>query len=76
MKNRGVKYLICPGYVLSQSDGQTHYINAITLVRLYGLKMGEYVVKGRHYRHDMENLIYLYPKSNGDYSLTSSKESK
>lgn len=29
------KYVICPGYVTSQTDGQSHYIGAKQLMQLY-----------------------------------------
>ena len=73
MKNKRVKYLICPGYVLSQNDGQTHYINSVTLVRCYRLRRGEYVVKGEHKGYDVSNLIHLHPKYDGNYSLTANQ---
>jgi len=31
------KYIICPGYVISKTDGQHHYIGAMRLIRLYGV---------------------------------------
>lgn len=32
------KYVVCPGMVTSETDGQMHYIDAIQLMRLYGVR--------------------------------------
>lgn len=32
------RYLLCPGWVTSQTDGQSHYIGAHQLARLYGVR--------------------------------------
>lgn len=31
------KYVICPGEVLSKTDGQRHYVGAMQLMKLYGV---------------------------------------
>ena len=33
------KYVLCPGYVRSQFDGDEHYINERQLADLYGVKL-------------------------------------
>lgn len=32
-----VRYVLCPGMVISRNDGQQHYIGAMALARLYGV---------------------------------------
>jgi len=68
------KFVLYPGYVISQYDGQKHYISAIQLARLYGVLFSECVVvyldslsslKGR----DLSGLMPLFPKEDGDYRL-------
>lgn len=75
-----VKYIICPGWVRSRSDGQLHFINASQLFDLYDVDPRECIVvyyeigpenSGlRGYSNEfLEGLQLLYPKQNGDYSL-------
>lgn len=60
-------YALHPGYVISKEDGDQHWIGVSALVRLYGLKPGEYVVwqENRGYRH--EDYEHLWPQFDGDY---------
>lgn len=61
------RYAIHPEYVTSQTDGDRHYIDAQTLVRLYNLKPHEYVVwQDRGMRE--EDFIHLYPRQDGNYT--------
>lgn len=36
-----LKYVICPGTVISKTDGQRHYVGAMQLMRLYGVDQRE-----------------------------------
>lgn len=77
------RYLLCPGSVRSRTDGQSHFIHARQLAFLYGVPMNECVVlpsgwdnraKERHRegllaRVDSGDLIALYPRRDGDYTL-------
>jgi len=38
------KYAVHPGFVMSQNDGQEHFINGPRLADLYQLKPGEYII--------------------------------
>lgn len=72
-----IKYVVIPGQVMSQSDGQIHYIDAPALMRLYKVNPKECVVKHGDQRDlgkDFSNLIRLRPRSNGDYELTTASE--
>lgn len=70
------KYVLSPGYIESQSDGDIHYINATTLASLYGVDMRECYVQYRDRRYHSEKqerakLIWLFPRRSGDYSVES-----
>lgn len=71
------KYLLFPGYVISQNDGDRHYINAIVLARLYSINLSECIVCDRSVNfHQSENLISLYPDSTGVYKITEAENGK
>ncbi len=57
-------YVVEPGYVTSQTDGDRHYIGPRELVRLYGLKRGEYVVAGQRWPLEWPR---LRPRYDGQY---------
>lgn len=74
-----IKYVLCPGYITSKTDGQRHYITAPQLMKLYGVRPKECVV---HIPQDWwersdyeraakshEGLIWLAPRYDGDYTL-------
>lgn len=78
-------YLLCPGWVTSQADGQDHYLAAADLARLYGVPMSECVVLpgalAFHSRYtrgqllarvDAGDLVALRPRHDGDYRLPQS----
>ena len=67
------RYLVCPGYVLSQSDGQEHYIEARKLMALYGVGPSQCLIfdGGRHRGVSLceyNELIILRPRYDGDYT--------
>ena len=65
------KYLLRPGYVVSKNDGDLHYINYITLIRLYKVDPMECInITDPKIREiDIEKLIWLRPDYHGRYSL-------
>lgn len=64
------KYAVYPGYVISQNDGDRHYIGADQLIRLYGVDRRDCLIIREHERGMfVGGLIALTPQSNGDYSL-------
>ena len=69
--NPPVRYVIHPGYLISASDGQEHFVGGPRLTRLYGLDISSrYVVFGDRPGHrDLPGDIHLYPRFDGDYSL-------
>lgn len=75
------KYVVCPGMVTSQTDGQEHYVGPMQLMRLYGVRPEEceiyepaswwpwsYYVQAEERQ---QGLIRLCPRYDGDYSLPS-----
>lgn len=75
------RYVVCPGEVTSQTDGQRHYIGAMQLMRLYGVRPEECEIYEpapwwtQSYYLEVEKrqqgMIRLYPRYDGDYSLPS-----
>lgn len=72
-----IAFVLYPGFVISRTDGDRHYINADQLARLYGLRDGEYVVyqpprafdRAASWRRDpYAGLTSLFPRADGDYS--------
>jgi hypothetical protein len=77
------KYAICPGFVDSKNDQDTHYITAKQLIRLYNVNPNECIIldtdafmndrhseKTRGYSEDLLNeLIYLTPRYDGNYKV-------
>ena len=62
------KYVLCPGVVTSESDGQWHYIGAARLARLYGVSLGECEVWNDRF-HENTSLTVLAPRYDGNYQL-------
>lgn len=75
------KYLPCPGYITSRTDGDRHYIGAGQLASLYRVSMSECEVTSdaeiQRESHTMTaarrkrqaGLIKLGPRPDGDYRL-------
>jgi hypothetical protein len=79
MTPHGPRYVLCPGYVISRTDGQRHFVGAEQLRRLYGVPARECVtypqgdgdeadIRRRIWR-DPPGAIQLMPRHNGDYRL-------
>ncbi len=66
-----VKYLLCPGYVTSRTDGQIHFVTARQLAMLYGVSLDECVIaeSGAGWVTEPEALLRLCPRYDGDYTL-------
>ena len=65
-----IKYILCPGYIISKNDGDEHYINAKTLQSLYMVDPKECVVKSDAPGwKPPKGVIYLVSKYNVDYSV-------
>ena len=75
--NIGKRYLCIGAHIVSQSDGETHYVAAIHLPRLYKIHPDasefarpediEMITRTKRF----DKLIWLWPKQNGDYIIPS-----
>lgn len=68
------KYLVCPGKVRSQSDGEFHHITAGQLITLYKVNTAECNIVDESRKDSWRGLdwgayIILRPRTDGDYSL-------
>ena len=70
-----IKYVVCPDFVISQNDGDRHFVDAPTLMRLHHLKPVECIVVdmrrpetclGR--LEQIESLPHFFPRYGGEYS--------
>jgi len=67
-----IKYLVKPGYVTSQYDGDTHFVTFSQLIRLYGVKSNECInadtmqMTGNKDGWE-DDLIVLEPRYDGEY---------
>ncbi len=72
--SENIKYVLHPNFIRS-ADGDTHYVDARTLARLYGVKWDECVVSSnisamRSFgAGEYSELKHLYPRANGAYHL-------
>lgn len=74
-------YVLCPGFVTSKYDGQTHYIGPMQLARLYGVDVRECLIyepapwwtRSYYMKAEEEGrgLPRLRPRYHGDYDLRS-----
>lgn len=64
-----MKYILCPEYVVSQSDGDLHYIGTAQLARLYGLRPHEWIDGSDLRGRDTTGMIHLHPRTDGNYTL-------
>jgi len=73
-RRKWILWVLCPGFVKSKNDGQTHYIHKKQLRQLYELKYLDYVLTEEEYsdrkgiRPDEVFVIKLYPRYEGDYA--------
>lgn len=63
------KYLVCPGYVTSRNDGETHYVGAGPLMKLYGVDPRECVIEDGRPGRQFEGLVRLIPRFDGNYKI-------
>lgn len=65
----GPKYLLCPGWVTSQTDGQRHFVGERQLAALYSVPMSQCAVRGRFGWRLIAGAIELHPRYDGNYTL-------
>lgn len=67
-----IKYLVCPGIVISKHDGQEHYISARELISLFNVNPRECKIidsRGSAYGIRWEDYTVLRPSTDGNYQL-------
>lgn len=79
----GIKYVLFPGYVISQTDGDRHYIGPMQLAKLYHVDIQECTIyepapwwTESYYRSmsiKILGLIKLYPRNDGNYQVPGRK---
>ena len=77
---RSPRIFLHPGYVISKTDGDRHYITARELARLYCVPYNLCTVIRSPSSHlgytPIESDIHLYPDVNGDYPIFKKREQK
>lgn len=63
------RYVLHPGYVYSQNDGDRHFIGGPRLAALYGVDIRDCVFGDVLQYREQEGDIHLRPRRNGNYSL-------
>jgi hypothetical protein len=72
------RYALYPGFVRSQTDGDRHYIGALTLAHLYGVRVQDCIVINPNDADDpsqreklerARRLVPLVPRYDGNYTL-------
>jgi len=64
------KYLLMPGYIKSQTDGDQHYISPVQLKNLYNVPMSECLIYNERIASRIpENITILRPQFAGNYTL-------
>lgn len=64
-----MRYVLHPGYVISEADGDRHFIGGPRLARLYGVDVRQCVYGDMpDYRQESGD-IHLLPKHSGNYTL-------
>ena len=73
-----LRYVVCPGPVISRTDAQEHEISGAQLIRLYAVNARECLVLPRDSEkarqvlqgRNLAGLTFLRPRFDGDYSRT------
>jgi len=65
------KFVLLPGYVTSQYDGQDHYISAGQLMKLYKVRQEECVIWDPY--NSYIGLTFLGPRYDGQYENMSKR---
>jgi hypothetical protein len=68
-----MKYLVCPGYIVSREDGHVRYIGYKDLIRLYGVDPDDCVLYTEIMQQagfpNKEKQVCLLPREDGKYNL-------
>lgn len=62
------RFVLCPGYVRSITDGDLHYISSGQLARLYGVNLRDcFVDDGKRPGYNGREFVHLFPRTGGKY---------
>lgn len=62
-----MRYVLHPGWVMSDSDGQEHFIGGPRLSRLYGVPLDRCVFGDTLGYREREGDVHLEPREDGNY---------
>ena len=69
-----VKYVVCPGYVVSQNDNDRHFVSADQLMRLHKLNPKECIIADARFPETyigreglIQSLPNFYPRCGQEY---------
>lgn len=65
-----MRIVLWPGNIISESDGQTHYVSGVRLAQLYGVEYRKcaVVIKGDRSFRSLPGDVNLYPRTDGQYA--------
>lgn len=72
-----LKYAVHPGYVISSSDGDRHFITGQQLISLYGLPANQTkIISERDEARGLlwDDLEHFYPRRDGNYVKLSERQ--
>lgn len=61
------EFCLVPGFVISQQDGDEHYIGVGALSRLYRVQLGRCRIHDYRIISQCEGLVHLRPRADGNY---------
>lgn len=75
------RYIIHPGYIISEADGDRRYVGFHDLVRLYGFRKSACIFFPTEPARQMAlghkpTDIHLFPREDGDYKIEKPKRAK
>ena len=73
------RYILYPGPVRSQTDGQVHYVGAADLAQLYGVRLSECVVMASGCLEIPQGVVlsgarHLRPRADGQYQQQAAEQ--
>ena len=68
-ENTVARYILHPGFIISASDGDRHYIGAAKLAKLYGLPLAKCIVITSPRYQEQDGDVHLRPRYDGDYNI-------
>lgn len=76
-----MRYVLHPGFVISQSDGDEHFISADALRRLYRVPPDariEVIREGdpSHWFRPQPGDVHLHPRYDGNYTIASKSDAR